>query len=68
MFTAQYDRGVDFTGNSIDDLQTVDFIVSKQFGSLDVSFTVQDVFDREFEIIPGYGAGGRNFFLTLSYK
>lgn len=68
VFTAQYDRGVDFTGNSIDDLQTVDFIVSKQFGSLDVSFTVQDVFDREFEIIPGYGAGGRNFFLTLSYK
>lgn len=68
-YTAQFDRGIDFTGKTISDVKTVDFVVSKDISSnLSLNFTVQDLFDREFEIIPGYDAGGRTFFLTLTYR
>jgi outer membrane cobalamin receptor len=68
-YTAQFDRGTDFTGQTVSDVKTVDFVVSKDISSnLSLSFTVQDLFDREFEIIPGYNAGGRTFFLTLTYR
>ena len=34
-----------------------------------IGFQINDIFDREFEILPNYGAGGRTFSLVfhLSY-
>lgn len=67
-FVNQFNRGVDWNGASIDDVNTADFVLSKDFDGINLAFTVQDMFDNEFEITPGYGAGGRRFFLTLSYN
>ena len=68
-FVNQFNRGVDWDGVELDDVRTVDVVISKHIQkNLSLSFTVQDLFDNEFEITPGYRAGGRNFFLTLSYK
>jgi outer membrane cobalamin receptor len=35
---------------------------------LKLDLTVQNLFDKEVEVISGYDAGGRNIFLTLTYK
>jgi outer membrane cobalamin receptor len=68
-FVNQFNRGVDWNGLSIDDVNTADLIISKDFArGISLAFTVQDMFDNEFEITPEYAAGGRRFFLTLSYK
>ena len=53
---------------ALDDIQSLDFSVSKMFGNFDVAVRVQDVFDDEYEVLPGYGAGGRKFLLTVTYK
>lgn len=68
-FVNQFNRGTDWNGIKLEDVNTADFVISKLIQkNLSLSFTVQDMFDNEFEITPGYGAGGRNLFLTLSYK
>ena len=53
---------------ALDDIQSLDFSVSKMFGNFDIALRVQDVFDDEYEVLPGYGAGGRKFLLTITYK
>lgn len=67
-FVNQFNRGVDFDGTKIDDIKTADFVLSKDFNGINLAFTVQDLFDNKFEVTPGYAAGGRRFFLTLSYN
>lgn len=68
-FVGQYERGNEvFTDVPLEDIQTFDFVISRKFNRFELDFTVQDLLDREFEIVPGYGAGGRNFYLTVTYK
>lgn len=55
-----------YDGPSLDNLSTLDVVFSRQFEKATVSFTVRDVLDNEFEMTPGYGAGGRKYFLTIS--
>ena len=45
-----------------------DFNVARTFGRFNLAMHVQDVFDDEYEVLPGYGAGGRSFVLTVIYK
>lgn len=70
VYTAQFGRDPGpYDGDSLEDIKTVDFVVTRSISSnLTVNFTVQDLFDREFEVTPGYGAGGRQFFLTITYR
>ena len=68
-YAAMFDRGVDTLGGKLDDISTFDFVFSKKLTKNTVmNFTVQDIFDRRFEVTPGYGAGGRRFYLTITYK
>lgn len=68
-YAAMFDRGNDTFGEQLDNVSTFDFVFSKKLSKNTVMhFTVQDMFDRQFEITPGYGAGGRNFYLTITYK
>jgi outer membrane cobalamin receptor len=67
IYSGMFDRAPGpYDGASLDDLSTLDFVLSRQFAKATVSFTVRDVFDNEFEVTPGYGAGGRKYFLTIS--
>lgn len=70
VYTAQFDRQPGpYDGEFLEDVKTVDFVVTRNISTrLAVNFTVQDLFDKEIEILPGYGAGGRNIFLTLTYR
>jgi outer membrane cobalamin receptor len=67
-YSTMQDRQPSAYDTSLDDIQSLDFHISKSFGSVDVAFKVQDVFDDEYEVLPGYNAGGRNFLLTITYK
>lgn len=69
-YTAQFDRDPGpYDGPSLSDIKSVDFVLRKQLSDkLGLAFTVQDVLDDVVEVLPGYDAGGRKFFLTLTYK
>lgn len=70
-YSGMFDRGNEFTGEQLKDINTVDLAISKFIDSrsrLKVSFTIQDLLNKRFEFVPGYSAGGRNFFLTMQYN
>lgn len=67
-YAGQFNRGLDFNNVKIDDINTMDFIIQKNINKVSVEFSIQDLFDNRFEVLPGYGAGGRKFFLTFTYK
>lgn len=67
-YAGQFDRGTDFNNVKIANISTLDFIAQKQLNNFNVEFSIQDLFDNRFEVLPGYGAGGRKFFLTFTYK
>lgn len=72
-FVAQYDRGSDavyFGGPQVqlEDVNTLDLFVTKQFANHTISMGWEDVFNDSMEIIPGYSAGGQQFTLTWQYK
>jgi outer membrane cobalamin receptor len=62
------DRQPSLYDTELDDIQSLNFHISKSFGSFEMAFKVQDVFDNVYEVLPGYGAGGRIFLLTITYK
>lgn len=68
-YTMQQDRGVDWSNTAYQDIRTTDLFVSYELRSnIDITMSLEDVFDREFEIAPGYAAGGREIALTFQYR
>ena len=69
VYSAQFNRGIDTLGSNLDDIQSFDFVFSSEISdNLTMRFTIQDLLDNVVEILPGYDAGGRRYFLTLQYK
>ena len=65
-YVGQFDRGNDFDGTPIDDVSTFDFNVGKYLNpGIRIGLQINDILDREFEILPKYGAGGRQFNLIF---
>ena len=65
-YVGQYDRGNDFDGTPIDDVSTFDFNVGYYIRpGLRFAVEIRDILNRKFEILPYYGAGGREINLTL---
>ena len=68
-WVTQYDKGVDYMGTKIDDVNTFEYVASRPISKhFTFSLLIQDVFDNNFEIVPGYNAGGRRVYLTINYK
>lgn len=68
-YTTQQDRGADWSGAVYDDIETVDVYVTYNWTqNFDVTLAVEDLLDRDFEVAPGYGAGGREISLTITYR
>lgn len=58
-----------YDGAELDDISSFDFVLTQKINDkFEVSLTVQDLLDDVTEILPGYNAGGRKFFLTLQYR
>jgi len=58
-----------FDGDSLDDLDKLNFYITKQFANnLVLSFKAENILDAEAEILPFYNNEGREYYLTLQYK
>mgnify|MGYP001356440649 FL=1 len=65
-YVGQHDRGNDFDGTPIEDVSTFDFNIGYYpKPGLRFAVEIRDILNREFEILPYYGAGGREINLTL---
>ena len=65
-YVGQFERGDDFDGSPIDNVSTFDFNIGKYIGTKTrIGFQISDILDREFEILPKYGAGGRSFAISF---
>ena len=63
-WVAQKDRGNDFDGSAIEDVNTINLVLGFNLSpKYRLSLQINDILDREFEVLPGYGAGGRTVFL-----
>ena len=52
----------------LDDVSSIDYKIEKAFPNYLLSFTVRDILDDEFEMVPNYRSGGLEYFLTLQYR
>ena len=65
-YVGQFDRGNDFDGSPIDDVSTFNFNAGYNLTPrYRIGFQIRDIFDRNFEVLPGYSAGGREINLSL---
>ena len=73
-YAGMFNRGSDYVWQTdsmveLDDVNTIDFFVNYNLtNNIVVSVGIEDLLDRSFEITPGYGAGGRQFTLTMQIK
>ena len=52
----------------LDDVSSLDYKIEKAYPNYLLSFTIRDILDKEFELVPNYAAGGLEYFLTLQYR
>jgi len=66
-YISELNKGKDFDGREIDDVDNFDIRWSIEPAPRHtVMFAINDVFDNNFEVLPDYPAGGREF--SLSYR
>ena len=65
-YVGQWDKGLEFDGRPIDDVNSFNFNMGYNLTPrYRVGFQVRDIFNRDFEILPDYRAGGREISLSL---
>ena len=65
-YIGQFEKGLEFDGRPIDDVTTISLYTGYDLTPRHrLGFQISDIFDREFEILPDYSAGGRTFTLSL---
>lgn len=69
-YTGLFDRKASpFDIGPVEDISSFDLSIQTKFDkNILLSLTARDILDREFEVIPGYNAGGRQIFLTVQYS
>lgn len=69
-YTGLFDRKQSvYDTEDLKNVNSFDFTVQRPLGQQYlISATFRDILDKEFEIVPDYRAGGRQFFLTLQYR
>ena len=66
-YVGEFDRGLDFDGRPIDNISTFQFNLGYYLSpDYRVGLHMRDVLNRNFEILPGYAAGGREIFITFN--
>lgn len=65
-YVGQWDKGLEFDGRPIDDVTSFNLNMGYHLTPrYRVGFQIRDLFDRNFEILPDYRAGGREISLSL---
>ena len=65
-YVGEFERGTDYAGRPIDNVSTLDLTLGYYLGvRYRVGLQVRDVFNRKFEILPEYAAGGREFLISF---
>lgn len=67
-YISMLNRGTDYTGAAIDDVETLNFNLYKTLDRFEFNIAVRDLLDNQFEMTPGYAAGGRTLLLTITYN
>ena len=67
-YNGLFERGVDFNGTVLDDIDSIDYGVSKEFDRLTVKLSGRALLDNDAEMMPGFYNGGSQFFLTFVYR
>jgi outer membrane cobalamin receptor len=70
-YTGLFDRepGAYDGTEMLDDVSSLDYKIDKSLSpNYLLSFTIRDILDKEFELVPNYSAGGLEYFITLQYK
>jgi outer membrane cobalamin receptor len=69
-YTGLFDRKASaFDLGPVEDISSFDLSIQTRFDkNILLSLTARDILDREFEVVPGYSAGGRQIFLTIQYN
>jgi outer membrane cobalamin receptor len=65
-YVGQFEKGLEFDGRPIDDVSTFNLDLGYNLTSRQrIGFQIRDIFDRNFEILPDYSAGGREISLSF---
>ena len=54
--------------NSKEDLEKLNFYITGQWNKIQVSFKLENVLNKQVEILPGYDNEGREMYLTIQYN
>ena len=58
-----------YDGDMLEDYDSLNLSINRKLtGDVMLSLAIRDVLDNNFEIIPGYNAGGRTFLLTFTWQ
>ena len=67
-YTINKDRAPSlFDGGALEDLEKLNFYITKNFNKAKLSLKIENVLDEEVEILPFYNNEGREFYLTFQY-
>ena len=65
-YIGEFDRGFDYIGRPIDNISTVDIHLGYYLGPrYRMGVQIRDIFNKKFEILPEYGAGGRQILVSF---
>ena len=64
----QRNRGQDWNGEQLDDVSSSDVFVSYRFDYFTVSGGIENLFNNDYEVAPGYNNRGRQIILTVTTK
>ena len=65
-YIGEFDKGSDYAGRPIDNVSTLDLTLGYYLGpKYRVGLQIRDVFNKKFEILPEYAAGGREFLISF---
>ena len=56
-----------YDGAELEDLEKLNFYLTKRWSNYALSFKVENVLNQEVEILPFYNNEGREFYLTFNY-
>ena len=65
-YIGEFEKGLDWAGRPIDNVSTVDLTLGYYLGPrYRAGLQIRDVFNKKFEILPEYAAGGREFLISF---
>lgn len=69
-YTGMFDRKPGpYDGDSLPDINSFDLSIQRHIAkNYLLSLTARDILDRQFEVVPGYNAGGRQILLTIQFQ